>query len=455
MEVSTEILRELLVEAGVDQDTAGAVDPSAPLLRQGVDSLDYPAFTLAVQGRFGIAIDERASLSLRTLDDFAAYIRAQSAAVATPETAADIPGASPATSPDAEKLAAIACLKTAGRDITPGLKYRVGLFEPGDGQGVAQLFHMVYGDRYPLSDYYVPEAIERLNAEGKLFTIVARLESGEIAGQGAYYQSSPPNKALFEYGQLLIAPQYRSKGMALEITREMDRFGREVLKAEGVFGEAVCNHLVTQKLGVRRGYSECGLEVSLMPSGAYESEGAGTQRVSCLISAMVHRDRRRELHLPERYRAPLEAILAGFSLDRDLRFSAMDAPTAAQSSLESRVFDDAGVVRVQALRIGADFAKLVETIDADAKRRGLAVAQVFVNTGESGAVFAAETLRGLGFVLGGLVPLWFGPDGLLMQKFYVEPEFDEIKLYSDKAKNLLASIRAEWAEVRAANRSQG
>lgn len=454
MEVSMEILRELLAEAGVAQETARAVDPSAPLLRQGVDSLDYPAFTLAVERRFGIAIDEHASLSLRTLDDFAAYIRAQSAAGATPETAADIPG-SPATSPDAEKLAAIACLKTAWRDITPGLKYRVGLLEPGDGQGVAQLFYMVYGDRYPLTDYYVPEAIERLNADGKLLTIVARLESGEIAGQGAYYQSSPPNKALFEHGQMLIAPEYRGTRMALEITREMDRLRSEVLKAEGFFCEAVCNHLITQKLGVRLGYSECGLEVSLMPSGAYENEGAGAQRVSCLISAMVHRDRRRELYLPERYRAPLEAILAGFSLDRELRFSAMDAPTAAQSSLESRVFDDAGVVRVQALRVGADFAKLAEAIDADAKQRGLAVAQVFVNTGESGAVFAAEALRGFGFVLGGLVPLWFGPDGLFMQKFYVEPEFDEIKLYSDKAKDLLASIRAEWAEVRAENRRQG
>ncbi|EPR37690.1 acyl carrier protein familyprotein [Desulfovibrio sp. X2] len=438
MDVSTEILRELLVEAGVDQATAEAVEPSAPLLRQGVDSLDYPAFTLAVEGRFGIAVDERASFSLRTLDDFAAYIRGQLDAAAAPEAA-----------PDAEKAAAIASLKAAWRDVAPGLKYRIGLLEPGDGQGVAQLFHTIYGDRYPVADYYVPEAIERLNAEGRLLTVVARLESGAIAGQGAYYQSSPPNKALFEYGQMLIAPEYRGTRMALEITRELDRLAHTMPQAKGFFGEAVCNHLTTQKLGVRRGYSECGLEISLMPAGAYENEGAGAQRVSCLISTLVVRDRRRELHLPERYRAPLETILSGFSLDRELRFSDMDAPAAAKSTLDSRVFDDAGVMRVQALHVGADFAERAEAIDAEARRHGLALAQVFINAGEPGAVFAAETLRGRGFVLGGLLPLWFGPDGLFMQKFYVEPEFDGILLYADKAKDLLAGIRAEWDEVKA------
>ena len=347
------------------------------------------------------------------------------------------------------KAAAIADLMAAWRDIPPGLKYRVEPLQPGDGRGVAQLFHMVYGDRYPVVDYYMPETIERMNAEGRLLTVVARLESGEIAGQGAYYQSSPPNKALFEYGQVLIAPAYRGGRMVLEISKALDRLWDTMPQAEGFFGESVCTHLVTQKLGVRRGCIECGLEVSLMPAGAYANEGAGAQRVSCLISVIARSGPHRALHLPLCYREPLTPILQAFPLPREVRFDALDEPVAAQSSLQSQIFEDAGVVRAQALRVGADFPALARALDEDAKQRGLAVAQVFVNAGEPGTAFAAQALRELGFVLGGLIPLWFGADGLLLQKFYVEPEFDAIQLYSDKAKALRDAIRAEWAEVSA------
>ena len=62
MEATIQVLRELLVEAGVDRAVAEAVLPDVPMLRQGVDSLDYPAFSLAVESRFGLSIDERASL---------------------------------------------------------------------------------------------------------------------------------------------------------------------------------------------------------------------------------------------------------------------------------------------------------------------------------------------------------------------------------------------------------
>ena len=429
MDVTTEILRELLAEAGVDPAVADAVRPGEPLLRQGVDSLDYPAFTLAVEGRFKLAIDERASMSLRTLDDFADYIRSRVASRMSKEEA-------------------IALLKQRQLEIEPGQKYEVGPLQPGDGQGVAQLFHTVYGDSYPVADYYIPEAIERLNAEGKVLTVVARLSSGAVAGQGAYYQSSPPNKALFEFGQLLVAPEYRNTSVAARITMEMNRLSRTMSQAQGFFGEAVCTHFVTQKLVKKHCYAECGLEISLMPAGAYAKEGAGAQRVSCLLGARVDRDRHAALHLPECYRKELELILGGFSLDREIVFSRSDAPDGALSSLESETFDFAGVERVQALTVGADFPERVLQLDQEAKRRGLAVLQVFVNAGKSGTAFAAQALRSRGFVFGGLIPLWFGSDGLLMQKFYQEPEWETVNLFADRAKALLEYIRADWDRAR-------
>jgi hypothetical protein len=162
----------------------------------------------------------------------------------------------------------------------------------------------------------------------------------------------------------------------------------------------------------------------------------------------VDRDQRKPLHLPECYREEMEFILGGFTLDREIRFSGMDAPLAAQSTLDLRTFDFAQVERMQVLAVGADFPERVERLDEAAKRRSLAVVQVFVNTGEPGVTFAVEALRARGFFLGGFVPLWFGPDGLLMQKLYVEPEFDAINLYADRSKQILAFIRADWDRAR-------
>lgn len=428
MEITTRELLELLVEAGVDRTVADALRPEVPLLRQGVDSRDSSAFRAAVERRFGLAIDERASLSLRTLNDFASHIGSR--------MDDELPESDP-----------IARIRQAWKDVEPGRKYEIDRLRPGDGPGVAQLFYTIYGDRYPVAGYYVPERIEQFNADGSLLTVVARLETGVVAGQGAYYQSSPPNTSLYEFGQVMVAPEYRDTLMAAKIIREMDRLSRSMAQAQGFFGEAVCTHTTTQKLIDKQGYCECGLEVSLMPAGAYEREGAGSQRVSCLLGARVDRDRRMPLHLPERYRREMELLLEGFRLDRDMLFGPPDTPCAASTAFTRRTFDFAQVERVQVQSVGADFPGLVAQLDRQAVDAGLAVLQVYVNAGAPGLAFAVDALRARGFFLGGLIPLWFGPDGLLMQKLYVEPEFEAINLHSDKAKAILDCVRADYSRA--------
>lgn len=428
MEVTTQVLRDLLAESGLAPEAARALRPDAPLLLQGVDSLQYPAFLLAVESRFGLTIDEGDALALRTLDDFVAYVRSRPVLPPPPEApAARTPG-------------------DGGRE-DPDRAYEVGPLRPGDGEGVARLFRVIYGDRYPVKEYYVAERIEQRNAEGSLLTVVARLRTGGVAGQGAYFRSSPPNRALYEFGQVMVAPEFRDTFMAAKILRAMDRLSRRMPQARGFFGEAVCTHVLTQRLVDTHGYSECGLEMSLMPAGAYEREGAGDQRVSCLLGARVDRDLRGPLHLPPGYRRELEFILDGFRLERDVFSDSPEAP-AALTALERRVFDEARVERVQVLTVGADFPGIAAGLDREAAEAGLAALQVFVNAGAPGTAFAVEALRSRGFFLGGLVPLWFGPDGLLMQKLYLEPDFETLKLYSDRGRTIRDLVRADHARAR-------
>ena len=47
----------------------------------------------------------------------------------------------------------------------------------------------------------------------------------------------------------------------------------------------------------------------------------------------------------------------------------------------------------------------------------------------------------------GSFPLWFGTDGLLMQKVAGRPNWEGINLYSDRAREILGIVRKDWEEA--------
>ena len=74
MALGLDELRKLLEEAGVHPDLARSIDPAVPLLKQGLDSMDFPSFCALLEERYGVALEEDEALKLRTLNDFAAYL---------------------------------------------------------------------------------------------------------------------------------------------------------------------------------------------------------------------------------------------------------------------------------------------------------------------------------------------------------------------------------------------
>ena len=424
MEYDADLLKEFLLALGSAPDTVAGLDPAVALGDQGVS----PAALAALPGRLAEALGAPAPgshlVKPGSLDDWCAFLRdnLDDATV---------------------KRAAVARIVAAQEPLPPNQAYVLDRMRPEDAPGVARIFHDIYGDKYPVVDYFVPEQLTALNRRNAVLTMAARLPSGAIAGTGAYYRSSPPNPAVYEQGQLLVAAEYRNTSLAFRILKRLEDHARTAAFAEAIFGEAVCNHLVTQKAAVLYDYTACGLELSLMPSGAYEKEGA-SGRVSCLLNFRVARDRPQPLFLPEAYRPVLEHILAGFTLDRDIRYAVLDVPEPAQTVLDARVFDFAQVERVQVAAIGRDFEQHVDDMVKRAGSQGLAVIQVYLSAAAPGVAFATAILNRHGFIFGSFAPLWFGPDALMFQWLAEEPDFAAIKLYTDQARILLGHIEADW-----------
>ncbi len=346
-----------------------------------------------------------------------------------------------------DRKEALQLLASTPHVVPEGEAYAAHFFEPSDGTGVARLFYAVYGDGYPIDTYYIPERLAEENRRGTIRSTVARTVSGEVVAHAALYRSSPPNPRLYEYGVGLTLPSYRSTMAFFRATQLLMRLvGKDGI--DGIFGEAVCNHTITQKLTQHAKGLETAVEPALMPAEAYETEWSGLGRVGCLVYFRVDVDQRKPLFLPRPYRDQLRFIMEGFTLDREIVEADSGIP-AGEAAVEVGRFDFAGVARCTVTAPGADLPGRLRALEQRLRADNYALIQCFVDLGQPWAGGVVEQLRGQGYALGGLLPIWFGTDGLLLQKHLVDPNFAGMKIHSDRGRALVELIRNEWLRSQA------
>ena len=329
----------------------------------------------------------------------------------------------------------------------PGLSFKVDLFDvdnPADAIGVARLFHAVYGDSYPVDTVYIPERLVEENRSGRLRSAVARTAPGDIVAHVALYRSSPPNARLFELGLGVTLPSYRNgKAFWRCMQGAAACAGSEGI--DGYYGESVCNHVITQRASALIGAIETALEPALMPARAEPGadEGESAARIGCLYSSCIVRDQRRQVFVPAAYADELAFLFDSTGLERT--FSVADsALTGLGTALDVARFDAAGVARCTVGMAGSELGERVDELLAGLEKDGYALAQFFVDLGAAHSGAVVDTLRSRGFSLGGLLPLWFGSDGLLMHKYWVDPDFDGLKVHSERAHRIVDLVRRDY-----------
>jgi hypothetical protein len=345
-----------------------------------------------------------------------------------------------------ERVEALRLLALEQQTVPEGEEYTAAYFEPSDGPGVARLFYAVYGDGYPIDTYYIPKRLAEENRLGNIRSVVARTVSGNVVAHVAFYRSSPPNPHLYEYGVGLTLPSYRSTMAFFRTTQlVMQLVGKDGI--DGFYGEAVCNHIITQKLSRHAKALETAVEPSLMPAETYEAEQSAVGRVGCLVYFRVDIDRHRNLYLPASYQEELGFILDGLHLDRTLIVSDDGMVPDGDGAIEVQRFDFAGVARCTVTAPGAGLTARVAAMEQELRTAKYALIQCFVDLGKPWSGGVVAQLRGQGFSFGGLLPIWFGDDGLLMQKHLVAPDFEGMKIYSDRGRNLVELVRADWERI--------
>ena len=330
--------------------------------------------------------------------------------------------------------------------VEPGQPCTVDMFRPEDALGVARCFYTVYGDSYSIDTVYSPASLIEANATGNLYSVVARTPKGDVVGYCALFRSLAC-KFLYEQGQLVVLPSYRNEAIATQVVK----YGLEVvaprLPVHEVFGKAVCNHTISQKIGDECGFRETALEIDYIPEEAYKKEKSATGPVSALLMFRCCQDRPHDIYLPETYEDVLHFIYTGLPITRTFKKPDTGVAFHTKSRVQCHVFGFQKVARLNVEAIGSDFEETIATIEGQAGKTGSTIIQVYLPLGNPAVGDAVALLRAKGYFLGGALPRWFDQDGLLLQKIDSPPHFNSIRLYSERAGELLEFVRTDWEKA--------
>jgi hypothetical protein len=325
--------------------------------------------------------------------------------------------------------------------------FEVDFFKPEDAEGIARLFRAVYGEDYPIKIFYDPKALTQANATGDYYSIVARTPAGDVIGVHHLFRSAPC-KSLYEVGSGMVLKEYRQFG----INKSMLNFLYEEWvptkdNVEEVFGEAVCNHPYMQKTVLDARHLETALEVALMPAAAYDKEKSSTGRVAALLMFRSYASGPHKVYIPAVYERELRFMYEGLDDVREVSLAAGPIPEHQVSHAEMKVFDFAQVARIAIDSVGNDFEQYVDDVENRALDQNVLVIQLWLDLSVPWVGPAVDILRNKGFFLGGVLPRWFDHDGMLMQKLFCSPDFDGIRLHSERSHKILEMVKQDWGRA--------
>lgn len=331
--------------------------------------------------------------------------------------------------------------------------FKIVAVDASNAHYVGDVFRSIYGEDYPVKDVYQPDVLLKEIGAGRLMCSLVFNADGEAAGYASMFKTAP-NPRIWEAGNMIVVPVHAKTDIAERIVRHYADYLRDVSnQADGIYGEAVCSHYYTQVTMNKMGMVDCAIELDQLDGTSFKdgkSNRAGSARISCVFNFLEHKDLPEPQYVPARYEEIVGRIAAQLH-GRTLSLSREGLPVDGATTLEDRYHVSARTWKVAVCAIGADWRTAVDGILEKAGQRGVISLQVTVNMACPHIGAAVDVLRGKGFFFGGIAPRWFGTDGLLMQRISRnETEYDDIKLYTATAKELLGFITTDREMVEGA-----
>ncbi len=318
--------------------------------------------------------------------------------------------------------------------------------EPHEAAEVSKSIYKTYGYTYPHDFIYYPEKIAALNESGRMHSAVAVMDGKNIAGHCAllFWEDG---LGIAEMVAGVVNPEYRSQGCLIRLTEYLIEYARSKGML-GVLGEAVTNHLISQKAGHQHNLHDCAIVLGMIPQSAVIKgfSEQPTQKISMLMAFKYLQDPPpQHLYLPLQHENIIRRIYEGIGNLPKIKWQENEniAVKSKESVFKITVLGALNYARFTIEEYGQTIVSEVQ-----AKLKALCLKKIeaihlYLNLADPLTPHFCSEFENLGFFFAGVLPGGItGGDALILQYLNNVPvDYEAIQLESDIAKQILAHVR--------------
>jgi serine/threonine-protein kinase RsbW len=321
--------------------------------------------------------------------------------------------------------------------MQPTDTYTLRRFLPADAPAVTRLTGAIYGDSYTVPEMYHPERIVQLNATDQLVTVVALDSAGQVVGMMDLDRRD--RQTVAECTDAMVLPGHRHHQLMERLRALLEAEARR-LGLAGTYGQAVTNHVFSQRAEDHFGARPCGVILAAEPRSFRNLAKDLPQRVSeVLYFKLLRPYPEHPVHVPDHHRAICARIYGQFDLAPE--FGEMRMPEEP-GDVTVRYLPQEQWALIQVNRVGADTAARISRLRrefwehsrTDAVYLDLPLAQ-------NGTAALCRAVEQVGFFFSG-IGLCFAPEGdvLRLQWLNVALDLSLLQVENPFGRELVAYI---------------
>ncbi len=304
----------------------------------------------------------------------------------------------------------------------------IRLMRPEESTEVSRCIYRTYRYTYLKEDLYFPERIEAMNRNGKMVSIVAVTEEGEVAGHFAIMPR--PNNKVAEIGVAVVMPQYRGRGiMKKMLTCLMDEARKRSLYA--LYGNALTIHALSQRANIKFGFHETALQLGWIPPGSTKIiKDRGLKGAGNILTFFKYLQDTKPytVFIPEKYKKIMDRLYSGLGLMRlfepPLPVTISVLPAQSELNLKIKPHHRTAVITVR--KFGKDFLERLQTKTTELSNKNFNALYIDLELRDPFTPRAVSMAEDLGFFFSGILPDYSDGDVLRLQRYKTTVIYDEI-----------------------------
>jgi anti-sigma regulatory factor (Ser/Thr protein kinase) len=331
-------------------------------------------------------------------------------------------------------------------EITKTSRCHVRPLESSDAAEVSKSVYKTYGYSYPYEHVYYPDRIVQLNNSGRMTSVVAVSDKGEVAGHSALLFWDD-NTRIAEMSQGVVKPKFRTQGCFTRMTEYLIEKARSDGLA-GIFARPVTNHTYSQKVGHAYGLGDCAVSLGYIPAfvnfkGMDSTPG---ERMSLLVQFLYLRKPSDAIVYAPIHHADIIAKLyqnLGVSPKIEKPDLSVKQPVETESVIEIHTVPSVSAARIKIDRYGPNVVREARTALNELRLQKIDLITLYLNLSDPLTFRFVEEFENMGFFFAGILPESLdGGDALILQFLNNVPvDYDKIRLGSTMGMDLLEYIK--------------